>query len=53
MTKIKQGSPEWHAQRKGKITGTRFSKAVGEHDFIAGDQREALAREMYRADNGL
>ena len=53
MTKIKQGSPEWHAQRKGKITGTRFSKAIGEHDFTKGDQREALAREMYRADNGL
>ena len=45
MTKIKQGSPEWHAQRKGKITGTRISKSIGEHDFTIGDQREALARE--------
>ena len=51
--KVKQGTPEWHDQRKGKITGTRFSKAVGEHDFTQGDQREALGREMYRADNGL
>lgn len=51
--KVKQGTPEWHDQRKGKITGTRFSKAIGEHDFTQGDQREALGREMYRADNGL
>lgn len=53
MIKIKQGTPEWHNQRKGKITGTRMSKTAGEHDFTQGDQWEDLGREMYRADNGM
>jgi len=51
--KIKQGTPEWHEQRKGIITGTRFQKAVKECIWTKGDQWEALGREMYRGDHNL
>jgi putative phage-type endonuclease len=48
---IKQGTPEWHEQRKATITGTRCQKTARECAYTSGDQWEALGREMFRADN--
>jgi putative phage-type endonuclease len=50
---IKQGTPEWHEQRKNRITGTRIPRAVKECAWAKGDQWEALGRDMYREANKL
>ena len=51
--KIIQGTKEWFALRKGKITGTRIQKAAKECIWTKGNQWDALARDMFREENGL
>ena len=56
MTQIQQGTPEWHAMRSNRVTGSRCAKAFGEDQWTTGGkeaQWEALAREMYRQAHGL
>ena len=53
MTKIKQGTPEWHEQRANRITGTRICKTAKECIWTKGDQWESLGRDMYREANKL
>jgi putative phage-type endonuclease len=50
---IKQGTPEWHDQRKNRITGTRLPRAVKECMWAKGDQWEALGRDIYREAHNL
>ena len=50
---IKQGTPEWHDQRKNRITGTRLPRAVKECAWAKGDQWEALGRDIYREAHNL